>query len=85
MGAFPRVVLGWPGRVRSAHPIASFAAVGPLAHTLLDKEGPANIYGGLATLAKLDGFVVLAGVDLNRMTLLISRRSVQGGRSSAAL
>jgi len=70
MGTFPRLVLERAGRVRSAHPIASFTAIGPLAHALLEKEGPSNIYGGLAAIAKREGFIVLAGVDLDRMTLI---------------
>lgn len=70
MGAFPRVVLSREGRVRSVHPLASFTAVGPLAHRLIDGQRPLDVYTPLAALAKLEGFVVLAGVGLNRMTLI---------------
>ena len=70
MGTLPRVVLERPDRIRGAHPLSSFAAIGPLAHRLIDRQRPLDIYAPLAALAKLDGFVILAGVGLERMTLI---------------
>lgn len=67
MGTLPRVLLSRPGRMRSNHPISSFAALGPLAEKL---TAGGDIYAPLAALADLGGAVVLAGVDLNRMTII---------------
>ncbi len=69
-GILPRLVLGRKDRVRGNHPISSFTALGPLARRLVEKQAPLDVYAPLATLAKLDGCVVLMGVGLERMTLL---------------
>jgi len=70
MGTLPRVALQRPDRVRGNHPISSFAAVGPLATQLISAQGPTDVYAPLAALARRGGYVVLVGVDLNRMTLI---------------
>ena len=70
MGALVVAVLQRSDRVRGNHPLGSFAAVGPLASKIVGGQAPLDIYAPLATLAKLDGAVVLMGVGLNRMTLI---------------
>lgn len=70
MGAIPAAVLATPGRVRGDHPLDSFAAVGPLAHALVDGQGPRDVYAPLEALVASHGFVVLMGVGFERMTLL---------------
>ena len=70
MGTLPRVLLQRPERLRGNHPISSFAALGPAAEQLISAQGPAAVYAPLAALAKRGGYVVLIGVDLNRMTLI---------------
>lgn len=70
LGTLPRVLLRRPGRVRGNHPISSFAAIGPLASQLITGQHALDVHAPLARLAKLDGFVVLIGVGLTRMTLI---------------
>lgn len=80
MGIVPKVVLGMPERVRGYHPLNSFTAVGPLAGTLVCDQTPTNVYSPLAKLASVGGVVVLAGVQLNRMTLLHFAEQLAGRR-----
>ncbi len=70
MGAIPAAVLATPGRVRGAHPLDSFAAIGPLAHALVDGQDAHHPHAPLDALAAAGGAVVLMGVGLERMTLL---------------
>ena len=70
MGALVDAVLRRPGRSRGDHPLSSFAAVGPLAHELVRRQRPLDIYAPLAELATHGGAVVLMGVGLTRMTLI---------------
>lgn len=70
MGAIPAAVLARPDRVRGRHPLDSFAAAGPRAAELLAGQDFLDVYAPLAALARAGGFVVLAGVGLERMTLL---------------
>jgi aminoglycoside N3'-acetyltransferase len=70
MGAVAAVLVRWPDRVRGEHPLNSFCAVGPLAHALLAEQTPENVYAPLRVLAERGGSVVLAGVGLERLTLL---------------
>lgn len=70
MGSIPRTLLGTEGRVRGNHQINSFAAVGPLAHPLIDDQRPNDVYAPLRALADADGHVVLMGVGLESMTAL---------------
>jgi aminoglycoside 3-N-acetyltransferase len=70
MGAVPAAVVGWPGRVRGAHPLDSFTAVGARAAELASGQRPSDVYAPLDALARAGGFVVLAGVGLERMTLI---------------
>ena len=70
MGAIPAEVLSRPGRVRGAHPLDSFAGLGPGAAALVSAQSHADAYAPLAALARERGRVLLAGVGLERMTLL---------------
>lgn len=70
MGAIPTAVVRHPERVRGAHPLCSFSALGPLAHDLVAGQGPERVNDPLQRLADREGAVVLAGVDLTTMTLL---------------
>jgi aminoglycoside 3-N-acetyltransferase len=73
MGAIPELFRTWPGTLRSAHPIGSFAAFGPNAtkltrnHQLLDMFGDSSPLG---MLYQLDGYVLLLGVDHGNNTSL---------------
>ncbi|HJQ34786.1 MAG TPA: AAC(3) family N-acetyltransferase [Pyrinomonadaceae bacterium] len=70
MGAIPAAVLAMPGRVRGRHPLDSFAAVGPRAAELVSGQSASNVYAPLKALVSVDGFVLLLGVGLERLTLL---------------
>jgi aminoglycoside 3-N-acetyltransferase len=70
MGAFPAALLARPDRARGAHPLNSFAALGPQAESLVAGQRPLDVYAPLRILAARGGFVLLIGVGLDRMTLL---------------
>jgi aminoglycoside 3-N-acetyltransferase len=70
MGAIPAAVLARPERVRGDHPLCSFAAVGPDAASLVGSQRPLDVYAPLRLLAARDGFVLLIGVGLERLTLI---------------
>jgi aminoglycoside 3-N-acetyltransferase len=70
MGALPREVLARPGRRRGNHPVNSFTAIGPLAEDLVREQTATDVYAPLRAIGERDGAVVLAGVGLNRMTLI---------------
>ncbi|TDC50321.1 AAC(3) family N-acetyltransferase [Jiangella ureilytica] len=70
MGAIPRAVLARQGRSRGAHPLSSFAAVGPLAEPLVAGQSADDVFAPLRELAERGGAVVLAGVGLDALTLL---------------
>jgi len=63
----------WPGAVRSNHPDASFAAVGPLANALLDNQPLNDAMGEGSPLERFlehNGKVLLLGSPLSDVTLL---------------
>jgi aminoglycoside 3-N-acetyltransferase len=70
MGAVAAAVVRRPGRARGAHPLCSFAAVGPQARELVRAQTPLDVFGPLDALARAGGSVVLAGVGLEALTLL---------------
>jgi aminoglycoside 3-N-acetyltransferase len=70
MGVIPATVVKMPERVRGAHPLCSFAAVGPLADELISGQAPLNVFAPLKSLAEADGLVILMGVGLESMTLI---------------
>jgi aminoglycoside N3'-acetyltransferase len=70
MGAIPAAVVAWPGRVRGNHPLDSFTAVGPHAAELVASQTPSDAYAPLRALIRLQGFVLLIGLGLERLTLL---------------
>ncbi len=70
MGTIARAVVHWPGRSRGDHAFQSFAAVGPLAETLVRTQRAADAFAPLRELADAGGWVLLAGVPYRRLTLL---------------
>ena len=78
MGAIPAALLERPERIRGDHPIDSFSAVGPLAEEIIATQSPMNVYGPLRAIGERDGYVVLMGVDLRRMTLIHTAEQESG-------
>ena len=78
MGAIAAEVLKRRGRERGNHPLCSFAAIGPAAGPLTERQTPTDVFAPLEVLARDGGFVVLAGVGLDRMTLLHHAEQVAG-------
>jgi aminoglycoside N3'-acetyltransferase len=70
MDALPAAVLSLPQRLRGNHLLNSFAAVGPLARSLVDRQTRLDVWTPLRALAQAHGSVLLMGVGLNRMSLL---------------
>jgi aminoglycoside 3-N-acetyltransferase len=70
MGAIPAALLKHSDVVRGDHPICSFSAVGPLAGKLISVQRPDDVFAPLAALAEVEGYIVLAGVSLDKLTLL---------------
>jgi aminoglycoside N3'-acetyltransferase len=70
MGAIPATLVTWPGHVRGNHPLDSFTALGPHAAELVTNQTPLDAYAPLEALIRLNGFVLLIGVGLERLTLL---------------
>ncbi len=65
MGTIPELFRTWPGTIRSAHPVTSFAANGPLAEYLTSEHALDEEFGNsspIGRLYELDGYVLLAGV-----------------------
>ena len=69
MGALPAAVLARPDRVRGAHPLNSFAALGPAAPALVGGQSAQDVYAPLRHLVTMAGRVILMGVDETSMTL----------------
>lgn len=72
-GRLPEALRRWPGAVRSRHPDAGFAALGPAAHALMDEhpwDDPHGPDSPLARLVSMGGRVLLLGAPLDSLTLL---------------
>ncbi|MGW7284308.1 aminoglycoside N(3)-acetyltransferase [Streptomyces sp. NPDC054847] len=73
MGAIPNAVLALPGRLRSAHPQVSVAAIGPDAERITAVQTLGHAVGGsspFAALLALDARILLLGVGHNRNSFL---------------
>lgn len=70
MGAFPKLLLAHPDRIRGNNALNSFAAVGPLASELIAGQSNEDVYAPLQALYKLDGYVLLMGTDLCSATAI---------------
>ena len=80
MGAVPRALLKRPNSVRGAHPLNSFASIGPLAHSLIDVQTGTDVYAPIRELADRGGSILLVGVGLDSMTALHAAEELAGRR-----
>ena len=79
LGATPAYVASHPDRVRSKWSAGSLTAIGPLALKLMAAETDEDMFGPYRALVAHDGFVLLMGVGLDRMTIL-HLAEVEAGR-----
>ncbi len=79
LGATSAFMASHPDRVRSSNPEGTFCALGPLSSRLM-VESPSDVFGPLRMLCELQGWVLLMGVGLTRMTLLHLAEVVAGRR-----
>jgi len=70
MGAIPYEILKMPNRDRGYNPLNSFTAIGPRSKELVSEQSPIDVYAPLRKLYELDGYIILMGVDLTRMTAI---------------
>ena len=71
MGQVAECVRTWPGAVRSAHPLTSFAAVGPNAAELMRVHSLSSMLGEespLAALERIEARILLIGVGFEKCT-----------------
>lgn len=78
MGAISAAVLKHPNSVRGDHPTNSFSGVGPMAASLLRLQNRQAVHAHLQALADAQGYVLLMGVGLDKMTLLHRAEEVAG-------
>ena len=70
LGAFPKFVLDQRASVRGAHPLNSFASLGPDASRIVGPGDAADVYAPIKRVIDLGGSIVLAGVGYYSMTLI---------------
>ena len=80
MGAVAAYLAAQPERVRGRHPLCSFTAIGPMAGELVSCQTPTDVFAPLRALAGANGWVLLMGVRLEKMTLLHAAEESAGRR-----
>ncbi len=70
MGLIPYTILQMKERIRGNHPVCSFSGIGPFASEIIKTQKPMDVFAPLRELALFNGYILLMGVDLNRLTAL---------------
>lgn len=70
MGIIPYTLLQIKERIRGNHPVCSFAGIGPFAAEIIKTQKPMDVFAPIRELALFNGYILLMGVDLNRLTAL---------------
>jgi aminoglycoside 3-N-acetyltransferase len=70
IGRVPQTLLDTYGAPRSNHPALSFAALGPSSHDILVAQTNDHPYAPIGALYRLDGHIVLLGVDQRSNTTI---------------
>ncbi len=78
MGAVSAAVVRIKECKRGYHPLCSFSAVGPQAEILVSKQSPIEAFSPLAVLQELGGYVLLAGVGLDNLSLIHLAEKLSG-------
>ncbi|MCL2627302.1 MAG: AAC(3) family N-acetyltransferase [Oscillospiraceae bacterium] len=78
MGAIPRAMVNTDGQIRGIHPINSFVALGHLAEELVYCQDFEDVYAPFRKLTMLQGYIVLIGVDLTKMTAIHYAEQLSG-------
>jgi aminoglycoside N3'-acetyltransferase len=80
MGIIPRLILRMEERKRGNHPLNSFTAIGPFAKKIIGSQTPLNVYAPIREIGNLDGYFILIGVDLTRLTAIHYAEQLAGRR-----
>jgi len=78
MGAIPRAMINTAGRHRGYHPTNSFVALGSKSERLAVCQTPGNVYGPFQEAMDERGYIVMAGVDLTKMTAIHYAEQLSG-------
>lgn len=65
-----KTILGLTQRKRGNNPLDSFTAVGKNAADLVQNQTALDVYNPFKKLIESDGYIILMGVELNKMTLI---------------
>jgi len=80
MGAIPRAMVNTPGRRRGIHPTNSFVALGSDADELINSQTFEDVYAPFQKIMDKQGYIVMAGVDLTKMTAIHYAEQLSGRR-----
>ena len=78
MGAIPRAMVNRAGRIRGYHPTNSFVAIGPKAESLINGQTPEEIYAPFEKMMELNGYIIMMGVGLTKMTAIHHAEKLSG-------
>lgn len=78
MGAIPEALINMEGSIRGDNPLNSFAAIGPDAQRLIEGQGTDDVYAPLKELCRINGFIVMMGVGLTKLTALHLAEHIAG-------